>query len=55
MFALLSGILLVCVGSILSLLFALLDGLSYTLLGGLIPASIGIALLVFYKLIEKTK
>jgi uncharacterized membrane protein YidH (DUF202 family) len=55
MFALLAGLLLVCVGLMLSILFALLDGLSYTLLGGLIPTAIGIGLLVFCKLIEKTK
>lgn len=52
-FALLTGILLVCVGAILSILFLLIEGLSYVLLGGLIPFSIGIGLLVFFRLSEK--
>lgn len=48
-FSLLGGILLVGIGTILTILFALIDGLSYLLLGGLIPLVIGIGLLVFYK------
>ena len=55
LFSLLTGILLVCVGAILSILFLLIEGLSYTLLGGLIPFSIGVGLLVFFKLTEKLK
>ena len=34
----------------LSLVFAVLDGFTYSMLGGLIPAVIGICLLVFYKI-----
>lgn len=49
-FSLFSGILLTAVGFILTILFILLEGLSYPLLGGLIPLCIGIALLVFFKL-----
>lgn len=48
-FSLLGGILLVGIGTILTLLFALIDGLSYLLLGGLVPLVVGIGLLVFYK------
>jgi hypothetical protein len=49
LFSFLIGTLLVCIGSVLSILFALLAGLSYTLLGGVIPLSLGIGFLVFYK------
>lgn len=49
-FSLLSGMLLTAVGFILSVFFAILDGLSYTLLGGFLPMIIGIALLLFYKI-----
>lgn len=48
-FSLLTGMLLVSVGVILSVIFAIVDGISYALLGGLIPMFIGIALIVFYK------
>lgn len=48
-FSLLAGILLVGIGFILTLLFAIIDGFSYALLGGLLPFVIGICLLVFYK------
>ena len=57
-FSLLTGLLLTGVGATLSLVFAILGGLSYMLLGGLIPTVIGICLLVFYKIypkIEETK
>lgn len=49
-FSLLTGLLLTSIGFILTLLFALIEkGMSYVLLGGLIPLAIGISLLIFYK------
>lgn len=48
-FSLLVGILLIGLGIILTLLFALIDGLSYALLGGLIPFIVGVCLIIFYK------
>ncbi|MCM1321834.1 MAG: hypothetical protein NC041_09665 [Bacteroides sp.] len=48
--SLLAGLLLAGVGFVLSILFLLLNGLSYALLGGLIPFALGISLIVFYKL-----
>ncbi len=47
-FSLLTGLLLTGVGATLSLVFAILDGFSYTLLGGLVPTVIGICMLLFY-------
>ena len=49
-FSLLAGLLLTGTGVMLSLVFAVLDGCTYSMLGGLIPAVIGICLLVFYKI-----
>lgn len=49
-FSLLTGLLLTGIGLMLSILFACLEGFSYVLLGGLIPFSIGVCLLIFYKL-----
>jgi hypothetical protein len=49
-FSLLCGILLTAVGLILTLVFAILDHFSYTLLAGLIPFAVGISFLIFYKL-----
>ncbi len=49
-FSLLCGLLLTGVGIALTILFLVVDGLSYPLLGGLIPLSIGICLLIFYKI-----
>lgn len=51
LFSLLSGILLVCVGAVLSVIFFALAGVSYTLLGGLIPLALGIGFIVFFKLL----
>jgi hypothetical protein len=53
LFALLIGILLVCVGAVLTVLFFLLAGISYTVLGGLIPLALGIGFLVFYRLFDQ--
>ncbi len=47
-FCLLTGLLLSCVGLVLTAMFALLGSVSYELLGGLIPLSAGAALLVFF-------
>jgi hypothetical protein len=50
LFSLLTGLLLIGVGLVLTLVTALVSGISYTLLGGLIPLMLGICLIVFYKL-----
>jgi hypothetical protein len=47
-FALLTGLLLGGVGTVLTALFIAKDGLDFSLLGGLIPLALGIGLLVFY-------
>lgn len=47
-FCLISGILLFLIGGVLTALFAVIDGLSYVLLGGLVPLSCGIGLLAYY-------
>ena len=47
-FALLAGLLTAIVGAVLTILFILLDGLSYILLGGMIPLAVGAGLLLFY-------
>lgn len=49
-FSLLAGLLLTGIGVMISIVFAALDGFSYSILGGLIPAVIGISLLIFYKI-----
>jgi predicted exporter len=49
-FALLAGILLVAVGLTLTLFFLVAASTGYTLLGGLIPLSVGVGFLVFYTL-----
>lgn len=51
-YSLLIGLLLTCVGLILTVFFALMSKLSPSLLGGLIPLSLGISLIIFYKLNE---
>lgn len=48
-YSLLIGLLLTGIGVMLSLFFALTGGLSPALLGGLMPLSIGICLIIFYK------
>lgn len=48
-FSLLTGLLLIGVGLILTVMFLMLEGLSWDLLGGLIPFVIGVMLIVFYK------
>jgi len=47
-FSLLAGLLLSAVGAALTVLLAIVVGANYGLLGGLIPLSVGIGLLVYY-------
>ena len=49
-FSLLAGLLLVGIGITLTALFAMIDGFSYALLGGLLPLAVGACLLIFYKI-----
>ncbi len=55
LFSLLTGLLLTGVGVVLSLVFLVIDGVSYMLLGGLLPMVIGICLVVFYALYPKSE
>lgn len=48
LFSILNGFLLTGTGLVLSILFLFIEGLSYTLLGGLIPFALGISLITFY-------
>lgn len=48
LFSVLTGYLLTGSGLVLSVLFACIEGISYTLLGGLIPFALGAGLLAFY-------
>jgi len=41
------------IGSVLTILFSVIDGLSYVLLGGLVPLSCGIGLLLYYFISSK--
>jgi hypothetical protein len=50
LFSLLAGLLLVCVGLAVSVILAAFRGLDPALLGGVIPLSLGTALLVFYRI-----
>ncbi|UTC66092.1 MULTISPECIES: hypothetical protein [unclassified Treponema] len=54
-FCLISGILLFMIGSVLTALFAIMDGMSYVLLGGLVPLSCGTGLLVYYAVSSKSE
>jgi hypothetical protein len=49
---LLIGLLLTGVGFMLTVFFALFSGISPSLLGGLIPFTIGVCLLLFYRLYD---
>ena len=49
LYALLTGLLLTGIGTVLTALFILLNGVSYTVLGGLVPLALGICLLIFYR------
>lgn len=48
LFSLLTGFLLSGTGLVLSILFISIEGLSYVLLGGLIPFALGLSLIAFY-------
>ncbi|MBU0934026.1 MAG: hypothetical protein KKI09_16210 [Spirochaetes bacterium] len=50
MFSLLVGVLLSTIGLVISLVFFLVSGFSYAMLGGLIPLSLGAGFLVFFSL-----
>lgn len=54
-FSLLTGILLSMVGFMLTVVFAISDGVKYSILGGLIPFAIGVSLLIFYKIYPEFK
>ena len=54
-FALLAGLLMTAVGAVLTLFFVLMEGISYVLLGGLIPFSLGTGLLIFCAVRRKSK
>ena len=47
--SLLSGLLLSAVGIVLTILILIVDGIGYPLLGGLVPLSAGISLLLFVR------
>jgi hypothetical protein len=47
-FCILSGFLLTGIGLVLSILFLCIEGVGYTLLGGLIPFALGGSLIAFY-------
>jgi hypothetical protein len=49
-FCLLAGLLLLSVGAVLSVLFIVIEGASFALLGGLIPFAAGISFLMFFML-----
>jgi len=49
-FSLLTGLLLTGVGAILTAVFGIINGFSYAILGGLIPTTIGVCLLLFYRI-----
>tara|TARA_B100001778_G_scaffold319945_1_gene309908 strand:+ start:529 stop:921 length:393 start_codon:yes stop_codon:yes gene_type:complete len=53
MFALLIGIISFAVGLPMTMLFGAVEGVSYSLLGGLIPSFVGIGLIVFYVVSRK--
>lgn len=49
-FSLLAGFILTGVGLMLSLVFSIADGFTYSILGGLIPFITGVSFLLFYKI-----
>lgn len=54
-FCLIAGLLLFMVGLILSLLFLFIEGVSYVLLGGLVPLGCGFGLLLYCAITAKLK
>ncbi|MDR0552403.1 MAG: hypothetical protein LBG72_10430 [Spirochaetaceae bacterium] len=55
LFSLLAGLLLGVTGVCLTVFLSLLQGLSYSLLGGIIPLSCGIALLAYFYVCGKAE
>ena len=55
LFCLLLGIMLTVIGSVLFGLFYFIAGAGYILLGGLIPLSLGISLMLFYAMTGRTE
>lgn len=55
LFCILAGFLLTGTGLVLSLLFLFIEGISYSLLGGLIPFALGISLIAFYAVTRKDR
>jgi len=53
LFCLLAGLLLASIGLVLTVLFIVLQGVTYALLGGLIPTAAGVSFLVFFVLRRK--
>jgi hypothetical protein len=53
LFCLLAGLLLASVGLVLTVLFLVLEGASYALLGGLLPFAAGLSFLAFFVLRRK--
>jgi len=51
-FSFLCGLCLIAVGFVLTLMFFLMDKISWGLLGGLIPLSLGIVFVIFYKFLK---
>lgn len=47
-FSLLSGLVLFCIGTVLTLFFYLKEGIAYGLLSGLIPLALGISLIIYF-------
>ncbi|PIE97411.1 MAG: hypothetical protein CR988_08015 [Treponema sp.] len=54
-FSLLVGILLTSVGLVLSIVFLTIEGTGYVLLGGFIPLSLGIGMLIFFAIINRNE
>lgn len=54
-FSLLAGLVLFILGLILVFFFLIKDGFSYGVLSGLIPAAIGLSLLIYVRIIFKIK
>ena len=54
-FTFLSGLSMIAVGFVLSVMFWAIKGLSWGLLGGLIPLSLGVVFLIFYQFLKNEK
>lgn len=54
-FCLLSGLILFTLGLCLVIVFLVIDGFSYGVLGGLIPSAVGLSLLLFVRISGRMK